>query len=600
MNITMTRINSIANLINYITLPTNQRKASITVETSTPTLVSVISESTSETLEIKPVFEKQLNFQEAINEFVKKTSKVHRESVNDLQRALLNQEGLSKHQLHLALMIAQAYAKVKPKTMRKFLDKVVLKLTMHDFVPVYFEEGDLNNEFEYDIGVSEVTEIFRKSYDTFTGFMSYTYPMKSDGLKEPMALSFIRKANQNKNYKTFIPGDKNQFPGAGVIIEGLKSKVFPNDFLEKQLTLPNDTGGTAEEVVHKRFRDLMINGEKDLPNTTFGFFRGCIIIRNPEKMRVDNKKFALIVFNDHFQNPDSRMAYLITDQLAQNFLSNPTESITWGQSKINQFDPRIFEDCFFNEIINLNNPAVLGGMDKALPFGGGGKQFYKDSEFIDKDNMVNWEDLLLYERELADSDETTDCRGHIHRTHMFTEYWNDGFPLENLIPFKKAHDEITNCTLYGFSQLHLFNEAFRLYSYGYDDYKSGNKKVKFKEFGRLLDQSIRWKQSQRITDIERPVLVPTPRLSNSGFNEDLVREVGVIDTQNMACYRSRNQKSFMLPGEIFEELDSETRSNWLKFLTSAYKNSATLTYLPGEKIRPIISDLLHRKMKGNK
>ena len=173
---------------------------------------------------------------------------------------------------------------------------------------------------------------------------------------------------------------------------------------------------------------------------------------------------------------------------------------------------------------------------------------------------------------------------------MFSDYWSDGFPILNLIPFRRAHNEITLCASKGFALLDLFKEAFRLYNYGYD-YNTSPNNVDMPQYLRLLDQSIDWYQSGRTKN--KPILVPLRRLRWSGFDTDLLREVGAIDTKTQACYQTKsNGGSYMLPSEHFEDLDGETRSKYLKFLTAAYKNRADLVFMAGDEIRAYVRDTL--------
>ena len=523
----------------------------------------------------------ELSFHDAVNEFTTLIAKC------GLLDSLQFDTELEDWRLQRACMIALVYANVGEDTFKQFQKKLE-NFTMHDGLPV--PRSDTMN---YKLAFEEVLHLWDKSYDLFTGFNYFALATKRDGISEySMFEKFIRQINKAKNYITYSPLDYglaiNSFPGPGIVIKGIHSNAFPDDYLNNSFSSSQNDKSPFEKI-QSSYRNLIAESEKDLKETVFGFFRGAIIVRNP-KILIDNKRYALVVLNDHFHNDSKEMALLVPDELASLFLLKPYE-------RLKEFNEHYSEHTQYWDIINITQSSVLGGMDKALPpdstfyegskfyppLGRLKKLFYRESKPVERD-------LLEFERVHA-TKAAIDINQHAHRAFIFGNYWNENYDSRNLIPFKKAHDEITSSTNFAYTQLDLIKEAFRLYSYGYSFNKKSNEWT-HKPY-RLLAQSIRWHNSERAKEAEKPVLMPVPRLSFSQIDLDLVKEVGFIDTKNMIGYKDNTKGNFMLPVVIDKNaLDKESRKNWRKFLYACYKNNANLIFTQGAHIRKQLTEHL--------
>ncbi len=525
-----------------------------------------------------------LTFQQAVNSFVKLVAKVTKPDVLD---NLQNDNEIETWRLLRAGMISLVYSNVSEETLRKFQDRF-MQFAQHDGLPIP-EQDTFNYQFAYE----EVLDLWDKSYDLFSGFSYFALATRRDGVSEYSFFEkFIQAINDSKNYNIFSPNDYGHdpiyFPGPGIVINGLQSKCFPDNYLNESFSV-DANNDSPYEGVHENYRKLMIESEKSLKDTTFGLFRGAIIVRNP-KMIIDNRRFALIAFNDHFFNEDQKMTYLIPDELANLFLLKPYE-------RLHNFNNSFNEEHKHWDILNLTWPSVLGGMDKALPPGSKfysdgtfykAKGFFKKLFFKTEKPVIN--DLLSFESKYND-DIAYDLNKHGHRAYIFGDYWKDNYDPRNLIPFKKAHDEITSCTNIAFAQLSLLKEAFRLYSYGHS-YKEEENNWIYNP-SRLFLQAVRWHRSPRIQKNEKPILLPMPRLSYSKIDSDLIKETGFLDTKNLVGYKDSAKGNFMLPNTLNKKnIDKDTKKAWRAFLYNCYRNNADLVFLQGRNIRNQLTELL--------
>ena len=139
---------------------------------------------------------------------------------------------------------------------------------------------------------------------------------------------YIRQANRKENYTAYKPtgnSSNNDFPGAGFAVNGIHSKV--NRYLERELWHGIKEGEADFITAQKLYREALVNGEEYLKDTTFLFFRGFIAVFNEKEMIIDGKPHALIIFNEHFQNENLRMAYIIPVEKINQFLRNPYKSV---------------------------------------------------------------------------------------------------------------------------------------------------------------------------------------------------------------------------------------------------------------------------------
>jgi hypothetical protein len=542
--------------------------------------------------------------------FVKEAARIQDSKLNNIPKPELSRA------IMMGLYLSQVSDKSDDKdalldksTMTRYRGMLSQQVLHNDFIPVYVQST--SDTFELEYIDRTIRQIFDESNRVHASFDRLAYPARNDGIEEhPKPSQLVRFLEQVKGYGTLkIHKLKlDEFPGPGVaIIDGLTSKMFPKSALRKQLIDSVPTAFTAGGAVKKDFRELVASLETALSHTSFGLFRGLIIISNPQLMEVSGKPYALIVFNDHFQKGKMKMAYLIPDVYARDFMRAPLRAMKMNTP----CDPEKIEAQFKKEILNLNWTSVIAGMQRAIPVAPPPNKFYPDSYFRNYHGEWYKSDLFGHERIPNLQGETKDFDGHMHTTHMDEAYkeanpdngwWKDGFPLENLIPFKEAHDEISKCVLTGFALWRLFNRAFNVYSYGYN-YKNGDTTYKLREPLRLLEQSIRWSLSPK--EKNKPFLVP---MTETGFDEDLVEELGVVDTKLMVCYR-RNRGTFMLPRDHFEDLGdstkAEARDSWIKkFLTPAFHirdrdgrwfGGAHLVFMPGDQIGPVVKDILRVK-----
>ena len=493
---------------------------------------------------------KSLGFQDAVNEFVRLVVN------ND---SSLQTSTTTDWRIRRAMMIGIVYGKVDDSEMSTFQNKF-MHLTRHDDLPVSRKKG-----FEYNVTFEEVLHIWDKSYDAFTGYSHLAYATRrtsDSGLSMFEKFLIERNGGKRKNYKDYsVPNTFtiNDFPGPGFVISGIRGNPFSKNFLSRSFKKFLDIQDSPYVRVQKSYMNMIVESENSLRDTTFGLFRGIVVIRNP-KIVVGGERYALIVFNDHFHNEKSQeMAYLIPDKYAREFLENPHGRM----NKSSSFYPENYGYRHKNNVINLNWQSVIAGMDKALPVGG---VFYPKTTFYDKSSKPVTRDLLEFER-IFKGKETSEAlpqneEGHIHRTHMFGGYWHANFNYKNLKPFKHAHDEITKASLFAFAQFDLLKEAFRIYCYGYD-YDLSKRDLDEKDKFRLLKQAIEWRDSSRVREDEKPLLVPVKRLRNANIDSDLLKRVGFLNTRNMVCYRPLESGNMIFPANIpSEDEDATAKTTW--------------------------------------
>ena len=336
----------------------------------------------------------------------------------------------------------------------------------------------------------------------------------------------------------------------------------------------------------------MVNHESDLYDSKFslGLFRFITVIRQPEIMLADGKPYALIIFNDHSEDP-LKIAFLIPDKDAEEFLKDPAKAMEKGTP----CDPRKINNEFLKKILNLCWISNIGGMNRAVPAAPPKDLFFPSQRFLDSNGEWYFTDLFGHERWPSHKKETRDWNRKMHLTHSVRDkatYLADGFPVENLKPHKKAHDEISLCAQIGFALYFDFIRGLNLYSYGYN-FDPRSQKITLSEPLRLLEQSIRWSLSPK--EKNKPFLVP---MTEAGFDRALVEEVGAIDTKLMVCYR-KNRGSFTLPRDLSDTVINDDRGEWLdKFLIPAFhqvKNNrpaASLEFVPGDQMGPVIKEIL--------
>ena len=530
-----------------------------------------------------------LSFQAAVNAFIKTTTE------ENITLPVTNSD------THRALFIALAYGNLPPQRMQKFNDDVVMSRIHQDSVPVYYSRTKPAMNFDYHVAWTEVLEYFKMCHDLTKGFGYYLYPAKNDGISKKSLLS--RFADYASGEENCFPktGSPNQFPGPGLIIAGLQSHVFPKDFVRQELGLEFNRTNLKNPyyAVHYAFRDLIVEVEKELNETIFGFFRGVIVISNPN-MKIDGKRYAFIGFNDHWENPEQKMCYLVPYKYARDFILNPDEALRKGSPcDPKQIDTKKFE----SEILNLNWISVLGGFDKALPVEPRQGDFYPKCIFTNKQGERVIQDLLAHEVNLSSTTETRDTiygreKGHMHRTHMFEGYWRE-MPISNLEPFKLAHDEIGTCARRAMAAQYLFMESLRLYMLGYNGNLDSNYDLILENPDRTLSQLIDWHNSTKVSYPEKPILIPVPRLTMSGLDPQLIEEFGAADSGPPFIYR--RQGPISIPSSPLNDLTSigqqEARRGWMEFLGPIIEAGKNLVFMPRVIAQSLIKDTLGINMK---
>ncbi|OGI19767.1 MAG: hypothetical protein A3B68_08115 [Candidatus Melainabacteria bacterium RIFCSPHIGHO2_02_FULL_34_12] len=517
----------------------------------------------------------------------------------------------TKQELSRAVMIALAFSRVKPNEdadnpdtllvqadLNKFKSRLAHELVHNDFVPVY-DKASPEDAYDQHLGYRTAIDIFANSYRMHSDFDRLTFSMKrdkiSDYLRDPM---FFRFVTSRGGRFTVHREEPNHFPGPGIVVEGLSASMFPDGALGTEYWRDHEENLTPPQEVKRRNRNRLVTLEDAIKVTTFGLFRGGIIIRNPDFMKIQMEQgkcwtaepFSLIVFNDHFGNPNLEMAFLVADHNAEEFLAAPVLAMTMGTP----LDPTKINTTFKDEVLNLTWTSNIGGMNRAVPVKPIKDKFFPGCRFLDKDGRWYMSDLFGHERIKSLDGETRDWDGHMHVTHMdkkYHGYWQFGFPLENLLPHKFAHDQISECANTGFALWKILMKAFDVYSYGYD-YIPDNPNYKLAKPLRMLGEAMRWGMSSETSD-NRPFLVP---MTENGFSNALVEELGAVDTRLMICYR-RNRGTFMLPNGHLEDIASATRAEvrdtWLKnFIVPAFNNNARLVFLPGNEVGPTIKNIL--------
>ncbi len=515
-------------------------------------------------------------------------SEVNKLKFNILQ-TVPDREKLSK-----AIMIGLSLQKgLDVAEMDRFRNVLAQGVVNNDFIPIYVDDDETKRRMQ--IAHQTIKHIFQLSHKVHTEFDRLAYHGRSDGITEipkpPFLEQFIQHITPGRRYRWY-QGPSNEFPGKGIIIEnGIGTPLFPRKALKKQLYSKETYTNTPHQVVKKRQRNLMVTHESDLYDFNFsiGLFRFLTVIRQPKIMFVDKNPYALIVFNDHYGTP--LMTFLIPDKDAVEFLKDPAKAMEKGTP----CDPKRINDDFIKKILNLCWISNIGGMNRAVPAAPPKGMYFPNCIFLDSKDDWYHADLFEHETWRTHKNETRDWNDKMHLTHSLKDkaaYVSSEFPIVNLEPHEKAHNEISLCAQIGFALYFDLIRGLNLYSYGYN-FDPGNQKIVLSEPLRLLDQSIRWSLSPK--EKNKPFLIP---MTEEGFDKALVEEVGAVDTNLMVCYR-RNRGTFMLPRDLSENIVSNSREDWLnKFLVPAFhqvrnnRPAASLEFVPGDQMGPIIKETL--------
>ena len=478
------------------------------------------------------------DFQEDVNEFVS----VVADGYLDFKDITLPKD--ERWKLDRAIMKSAVYSNIPPGTWSRFINRLpvdykrLISRIDEDYIPL-------------ERRVAEITLINERSFNGADNFSQFTCAMRGTKLDPSwMFERFIREVNEGECYKRYSPSEKGQYPGSGIVVKGIKSKVFPNDYIENRFEVEDRTIDSFK-MVSRNYRDLLCTSESCLMSTFFGLFRGFAIIRNPRYMLINGIPYALIVFNDHHQNKTQRAAYLIPDKYALKFFSDPL----YRTGPEHMFYPEAFEKRFAGEIISLNTSKALGGFDLQLPHRSSRQRF---------------------------------------RTIL--------------------HNQIRDCALFGFAQYDLLREAFRLNKLGFyfnnGDYNWSLDKYRLLRELIKWNQSIEREKTDE--EDKRPVLFPYPLLEH-GIKPDLVRECGIIGS-DLVWYKTKEKGDYWflydgdptMEGELNERgyeqgwkdlLGHEGTSRWDEYHTTASEMGANLVF-SDPVMKKVALDIIVEKQDG--
>ena len=454
----------------------------------------------------------------AINEFA---TLIGRDEVNLITIPLAEDE---HWRLDRAIMKAAAYSTVPPYAYKAFSGNVYGHLFRGPDKDgwqelAYISDGTFSN---MDQNYERILDLNRRSFNVGESFSQWTYAMRTTTTDPYWAYErFIRHVNSSYAqsterfcYRKFSPCDLNRgytiknFPGPGIIVRGLQSKVFPDGHIKNRFPAGGNLSITSRNFTDSEYKLFLNQGEEHLQNTTFVFCRGFTIIDNPDVIKVNGKPYALLIYNDHFQNKTQRCAYLIPHSRVRQFLENPLHGI----DNDHMFYPDNIEKVFKDEVIRINLAEVLAGLNEGAP-----------------QSLI---DILTKEiqREQSISDEVAELKA-----------------------CKPLHHDIRTATLWGFALLDLQKEANRLYNLGFYFNKSDNEWYLDKY--RLLRELIRWNKTVNEKEEDPkdkyPVLFPFPLLQHV-IEPSLIQKVGMVSS-NLVLYKEKGEGDFcFFDGEVPE------------------------------------------------
>lgn len=309
------------------------------------------------------------SLQADINEFARMF--IYSDNTEFLQ-TLLNNRMVTVEQLDKALMLSNVYSGVSESEyyfqyLRSqkycFQDDVWSKISGHNGLA--YEDPDAaerilgeilkiqDRAVTYSGSFNQWTHSFRGGDWMFERFLRRVNGIESTGKKSNPSAPFA--------YRKYSPAVSkikdltiHDFPGPGLVIYGLHSKLFPENYLSKTFL-----GGDSSDVIDYEYGRQIVEGEKHLPETNFAFFRGGVLIYNPRKMKVNNEPYGLFIYNDHFPKWHLKVAFLADGKSVERFMQNPYEGINEG----NIFHPNMLssraEGCI--KLVNLTSLAAQAG-----------------------------------------------------------------------------------------------------------------------------------------------------------------------------------------------------------------------------------------------
>lgn len=361
--------------------------------------------------------------------------------------------------------------------------------------------------------LDEVLKVQERSYSYSGAFNQWTHSFKSSLGQDWLFERFIKTINSSnvtgkvsppkmpflyKKYSPSLPEFKdrgitiNDFPGPGMVIHGIHSPVFHSVYLSNRFGIKN-IPVDIHEMVDLNYRNKLIDGAGRMSKTTYGFFRGVVIISNPEIMKVDNTPYSLVIFNDHFPSEShNKIAYLIDSKVVASFLHNPYENL--GAENILNPEYLNVRGDLRGKVIKLFSLAATAG-------------FCEEAPGYNKDN---WD---VKQR-------------------------------------KYIHDQIEQASVAGFTQLDLLREAYRLYSLGY--YYNRAKNNFYRDEYVLLKELLRInkKMTQGEGEIPpMPVVFPFTFMDHA-VDEQMVKDVGFVGANMIVYKNSINGDGMLFPSSL--------------------------------------------------
>ncbi len=370
-------------------------------------------------------------------------SKVQLGSFGEISRAAMEERDIQHERLvrdHLVAYIQAASLKERRaagSTLRELynLDTGPYPLaTAHD---------DKQVNPEYRKMWNEVMEVYRGVFDLHYGFGHSTFECKAPPKTEDWML--LRFAFDSAiRVSRLVSSDANAFPGPGCLISGLRLERL---FAANPAT-PDDPYSLFKEAW--RWVAPVI---EDLPRTSFLMSRGVKMFIGPDEptYKLDGVHYALVVWNDHFDNRRLDAAALVPVSVIElalrgrikridNLGDRPTAARSGSAVEVGLKFHELKLACEERNIpfLNLGWASNMGGLCNA--YAPCSPPYFE------------------WERQLATHDK--DGAGHIHKSHIKGHYvaTADAETTRLLLPLRQAHDAV-----YGVTSAYLgLSDLFRI------------------------------------------------------------------------------------------------------------------------------------------
>ncbi len=289
----------------------------------------------------------------------------------------------------------------------------------------------------------EVMEVYRGIFDLHYGFGHSTFECKAPSPAEDWML--LRFAFDSAiGVSRLVHTHANAFPGSGCLISGLRLERL----LAANPATPDDP--------YSLFKDAwqwVAHVIEDLPRTSFLMSRGVKMFIGPDEpgYRLDGIHYALVAWNEHFDNPQLSAAALVPVSVIKVALRGRVQRIEKlgdrpGPPKagLNSEIGLKFHDlgraCEEMRVpfLNLGWASNIGGLCNAYA--------PRSAPYFE------WEQQL--------STHDKDRAGHVHKSHIKGHYVSkaDAETTRLLLPLRRAHDSV-----YGVASAYLgLSDLFRI------------------------------------------------------------------------------------------------------------------------------------------